>query len=407
MSGRIWHLVTGLLCLLIISVSSEELYVQRGSDITVCDMKCPDDDVTLELYRQCGGEEKTLLENHCYINYTKSHDPRLQLDTGSGCWKLTSARKEDSCVYNVWCYCNLQRLMSSTDIRILDPVLISNITHNSSRLGQDTAVRVQFSGEESAVTWEEDGEPLPERYRLIDDNMTLIIPSVQRDDAERTFLVRIANPVSEEIREYRLTEDPMFIRMLEGEDAESSRRLTGGLIVGVSVLVIWAVVIGYIIYQRCSRKSKRKKETQEEGNNMENGHLLATGNGSVSAMESEPVPTMESEPEPAMESERVPAMESEPVPAMESELVPAMESERVPTMESEPVPAMESELVPAMESEPVPAMKSEPVPAMKSEPVPAMKSEPVPAMESEPVPAMKSEPVPAMENGFMSAMENW
>ncbi|XP_077335743.1 uncharacterized protein LOC143981625 [Lithobates pipiens] len=66
------------------------------------------------------------------------------------------------------------------------------------------AVSVQFSGKESAVTWEEDGEPIPERYRLIDDNRTLIIPSVQRDDAERRFRVRITNPVSEEIREYQL-----------------------------------------------------------------------------------------------------------------------------------------------------------------------------------------------------------
>ncbi|XP_077340624.1 uncharacterized protein LOC143984208 [Lithobates pipiens] len=94
--------------------------------------------------------------------------------------------------------------MTDSDCSSPDTVLFSNITSTGGRLGEEMAVRVQFSGEESAVTWEVDGEPIPERYRLIDDNRMLIIPSVQRDDAERRFRVRITNPVSEEIREYRL-----------------------------------------------------------------------------------------------------------------------------------------------------------------------------------------------------------
>ncbi|KAM5180828.1 uncharacterized protein ACMZJ9_001395 [Mantella aurantiaca] len=205
--------VTGLLCLLIISVSSEELHVQRESDFTVCNMKCHHSEVFLELYRERGGEEKMLLLHECHHNHTMSREPRLRLDTGSGCWKLTPARKDDFCVYKVRRYkINTQNGMSSTDIPILDPVLIYNITSSGVRLGQDTAVRVQFSGEESHVTWEEDGEPLPERYRLIDDNRTLIIPSVQRDDAERILRVRITNPVSEEIREHQLKiYDPVLI----------------------------------------------------------------------------------------------------------------------------------------------------------------------------------------------------
>ncbi|KAM5179603.1 uncharacterized protein ACMZJ9_000322 [Mantella aurantiaca] len=116
----------GLLCLLIISVSSGDLYVQRGSDITVCDMKCNQSDITLELYRQCGGEEKTLLEHECHYNHTTSYDPRLQLHTGSGCWKLTSAMKNDSCVYKIRRYrINTQTVISSTDIRILDSDLLN------------------------------------------------------------------------------------------------------------------------------------------------------------------------------------------------------------------------------------------------------------------------------------------
>ncbi|KAG9462108.1 hypothetical protein GDO78_014892 [Eleutherodactylus coqui] len=93
-----------------------------------------------------------------------------------------------------------------TDLLLIlpDPVFISNITSNSSRLGQDIAVSVQFSGEEAAVTWEVDGGSLPHRYRLTDDNRTLIILSAQREDAGRRLRVRITNPISEEIREYLL-----------------------------------------------------------------------------------------------------------------------------------------------------------------------------------------------------------
>ncbi|XP_040195118.1 uncharacterized protein LOC120928089 [Rana temporaria] len=228
----------GLLCMMIISVSSGTVYIQSGSDITDCNMKCPHEEVTLELYRECGGVEKTLLERHCYYNHTKSHDPRVQLHTGSGCWKLTHARKDDSCVYKIWCHCDPGYVMSSTEIRVLDPVLISSITSTGGRLGEETAVSVQFSGEESAVTWEVDGEPLPERYRLIDDNRTLIIPGVQRDDAERRFRVRITNPVSEEIREYRLE-----VRDLPSDYTRSRMFLIVLGLLGVIIGIIWVFLI--------------------------------------------------------------------------------------------------------------------------------------------------------------------
>ncbi|XP_077335755.1 uncharacterized protein LOC143981639 [Lithobates pipiens] len=247
--------VAGLLCMMIISVSSGTVYVQSGSEITDCHMKCPHDDVTVELYKVCRGEDRTLLENHCHYNFTKSHDSRLQLLTGSGCWKLTPARKDDSCVYKIWCHCAPGYVISSTEIRVLDPVLISNITSNSSRLGEEIAVSVQFSGEESAVTWEVDGEPIPERYRLIDDNRTLIIPSVQRDDAERRFQVRITNPVSEEIWEYRLIDDPVFSKVLITEDYEADERHRGvtAVICVVDILIIVTIGIIYMIRRKCSR----------------------------------------------------------------------------------------------------------------------------------------------------------
>ncbi|XP_077335766.1 uncharacterized protein LOC143981648 isoform X2 [Lithobates pipiens] len=252
MSVMIGRCVIGLLCMMIISVSSGTVYVQSGSDITDCHMKCPEDDVTLELYRVCRGEERTLLENLCSFNATKSRDSRLRLDRDSGCWKLTPARKDDSCVYKIWCYDIPEYLISSTEIRVLDPVLIYNITSNGSRLGELVAVSIQFSGEESAVTWEVDGEPIPERYRLIDDNRTLIIPSVQRDDAKRRFRVRITNPVSEEIREYWLTNDPMFIKMMETEDYGKTLWISVAVLVLVLVAAAATVQI-YIKWRKCRK----------------------------------------------------------------------------------------------------------------------------------------------------------
>ncbi|XP_068127019.1 uncharacterized protein [Hyperolius riggenbachi] len=169
-------------------------------------MACAKNFPTLLLSRRCEGREERerLLQLICHTNYTERYHSRLHLDTDSGCWTLPQAGRGDSCVYEVRDRGAGDKVLSSTCIRVLDPVLIYNISSNCSRLGEDIAVTVQFSGEESHVTWELDGGRLPERYRLIDDNRTLIIPSVQRDDAERTFRVRVTNPVSEEVQDCRL-----------------------------------------------------------------------------------------------------------------------------------------------------------------------------------------------------------
>ncbi|XP_077335758.1 uncharacterized protein LOC143981641 [Lithobates pipiens] len=276
MAVMIGRCVAGLLCMMIISVSSGTVYVQSGSDITDCHMKCPQDDVTVELYRVCRGEERTLLENHCYYNFSKSHDSRLRLHTGSGCWKLTHARKDDSGVYKIWCYDIPEYLISSTEIRVLDPVLISSITSTGGRLGEEVAVSIQFSGEESAVTWEVDGEPIPERYRLIDDNRTLIIPSVQRDDAERRFRVRITNPVSEEIREYRL----------EIRDLQQYRGRMGLIVLGILAAMIFSTTFKIHIMRSLQTKYLEKNvslHTLESGDvpTMGNEAVYTMGNGAV------------------------------------------------------------------------------------------------------------------------------
>lgn len=192
--------------------------MRRGSDITDCSMKCPHTDGVLRLYRECGHEELKLITLWCHrLRIENEYEPRLRYNTSSGCWTLADARKDDSCAYNVTFYRSQETSMNSKEITVLDPVLISNITSNCSRLGEDIAVSVQFSGEETAVTWEVDGGLLPDRYRLIDDNRTLIIPSAQRDDAGRRLSVRITNPISEETREYQLeitvpgSSDRMFL----------------------------------------------------------------------------------------------------------------------------------------------------------------------------------------------------
>ncbi|XP_077335756.1 uncharacterized protein LOC143981640 [Lithobates pipiens] len=261
--------VTGLLCMMIISVSSGTVYVQSGSDITDCNMKCPLKEGKMELYRKCGEKEKTMIEYFPHYKYTNYHDLRIRLHTGSGCWKLTPARRDDSCVYETWCYTYNDKdyLLSSTEIRVLDPVLISNITSTGGRLGEEMAVSVQFSGEESAVTWEVDGEPLPERYRLIDDSRMLIIPSVQRDDAETRFRVRITNPVSEEIWEYRLIDHPVFRKVLITEDYEADGRhrgVTAAICVAAVLIIIIIIIMGiiYMKHRKCSRN--QIPETQKD-----------------------------------------------------------------------------------------------------------------------------------------------
>ncbi|XP_073524795.1 uncharacterized protein [Phyllobates terribilis] len=140
-----------------------------------------------------------------------------------------------------------------------DPVLLSTITSNSSRMGEDVAVSVQFSGEETAVTWEVDGGLLPERYRLINDNRTVIIPRAQRDDAGRRLWVRITNPVSEETREYQL----------EITDPEFSVSFPGLYVtIGTVFIVVVMVVIALLVKCPACKKMETEdveRRTEESG----------------------------------------------------------------------------------------------------------------------------------------------
>ncbi|XP_066455365.1 uncharacterized protein [Eleutherodactylus coqui] len=254
-------LLVVLIILILSSVSS--VYVRRGSDITDCSMKCPHTRDVLQLDRLCGAEETKLLELWCDNSWSHNHwDPRLHLNTSSGCWRLADARKDDSCLYVLWRHNSSGGFRRSTAITVLDPVLISNITSNSSRLGQDIAVSVQFSGEEATVTWEADGGSLPHRYQLIDDNRTLIIPSAQREDAGRRLQVQVTNPVSEETREYQLEITDPLIRFLSP----------------VAAAVVLVVVMPLLAVSIDCRKKRRNVPTddgemkQMNGHSEENGH---------------------------------------------------------------------------------------------------------------------------------------
>ncbi|XP_044140068.1 uncharacterized protein LOC122930625 [Bufo gargarizans] len=90
-----------LIILAVLLLSSEGHDVQRGSDITSCSMKCPDEKAVLSLYKVCGGNETLLVERRCDDkSISNVTEPRFHLDTSSGCWTLTGAGEEDSCVYS-------------------------------------------------------------------------------------------------------------------------------------------------------------------------------------------------------------------------------------------------------------------------------------------------------------------
>ncbi|XP_077335506.1 uncharacterized protein LOC143981511 [Lithobates pipiens] len=203
----------GLLWMMMAVVSSVMVLVRPVRYITG-PIRCINPDDILNVYRECEGKDgiDVLFTFHCGSNSVKFCKPGILLNTSSHCWTHLDDGN-DSCVYKTG-YHKPGMPDFTIDVRVLDRVLIFNITMNHSRLGLDMAVSVQFSGEESAVTWEVDGELFLKGYRLIDGNRTLIIPSVQRDDAERRFQVRITNLVIEDTWNCQLAigvSDPVFL----------------------------------------------------------------------------------------------------------------------------------------------------------------------------------------------------
>ncbi|KAG9465195.1 hypothetical protein GDO78_018695 [Eleutherodactylus coqui] len=114
--------MSAVLVVLIIQILSSvsTVYVRRGSDITDCSMKCPHTRDVLQLDRECGAGETKLLELWCDNSWSHNHwDPRLHLNTSSGCWRLTDARKNDSCLYVLWRHNRSGGVRRSTAITVL------------------------------------------------------------------------------------------------------------------------------------------------------------------------------------------------------------------------------------------------------------------------------------------------
>ncbi|MEE6516348.1 hypothetical protein FKM82_025736, partial [Ascaphus truei] len=186
------------------SAAAQTHHVSVGSQIPICGLVCPHPGGVLTL--DCR-EGAPVLEIICPGDHSKiygGYTGRLFLNTSSGCCILSAARKEDTCVYDIALLRSTTQLLSSTHVRVMDPVIILNITSNSSLLGLDVSLRVIISGEEATVTWKVDGGVLPDRYKLSDRNRTLLIPHAQREDAGRRFSVRAANPVNAQIGEHVL-----------------------------------------------------------------------------------------------------------------------------------------------------------------------------------------------------------
>ncbi|XP_053561770.1 uncharacterized protein LOC128652831 [Bombina bombina] len=175
----------------------ETRHVRVGSDISLCGLRCPNTNGVLELYTKPGS---VLLELSCQNDDYTIHPNfinRLDLNISSGCCVLREAQKKDTCVYEIEFHSSPARILSSTPITVIEPVVISNVTTNTSESGSDISLHVLFSGEETTVTWEVDRGEVPDRYQLRDQNRTLIIPSAQKEDAGKRFMVRVTNLVSE------------------------------------------------------------------------------------------------------------------------------------------------------------------------------------------------------------------
>ncbi|XP_075429143.1 cell adhesion molecule CEACAM1-like isoform X1 [Ascaphus truei] len=223
----------------------------------MCDVICPHTGGVLTLDCRPG---RPMLDMFCNDHHTKIYDNykyRLHLNTSSGCWVLRDARKEDSGVYEIRFHSSAEKLLKSTQISVIDPVVIYNITSNSSLLGSDVSLHVLFSGEETTVTWEVDGGALPGRYQLSDRKRTLLIPSAQRGDDGRRFSVGVTNPVSEDSREY----------VLQLIDNGSSNQLSAGAVAGVVVGILVIIgIVAFLIILMCTKMFNQREASGEERN---------------------------------------------------------------------------------------------------------------------------------------------
>ncbi|XP_056393568.1 uncharacterized protein LOC130290244 isoform X2 [Hyla sarda] len=190
--------------LMIFSVAQTTHHVRVGTNTSICGFICEQPNGILLL--QCR-HKHSIFVAEC-INSTpevkRKDSERLNLNLSSGCFLMTDVQKNDSCVYEIWFHDNKIHIKKSITIIILDAIQILNISSTFSHMGSDFSVHVQFSGAEATVSWEVDGIASPSRYELVDNNRTLIIRGAKDEDTKRKFVVRVKNPISEDVREYCL-----------------------------------------------------------------------------------------------------------------------------------------------------------------------------------------------------------
>ncbi|XP_069842462.1 uncharacterized protein [Dendropsophus ebraccatus] len=246
--------------LMTFSVAQADYHVQAGTSTSICGFKCVQPNGLLLL--KCR-DRLSIFVAFCENStpeVKKRDNERLSLNHSSGCILLTDVQQNDSCIYEIqFRSSEMNTIVTSTSIVVLDAIKILNISKNVSRLGSDISLHVQFSGVEATVSWEVDGVASPRRYQLVDNNSTLIIRDVTDDDTKRKFVVRVKNPISEDASEYLLD--------IQGS-SEDARDNTHGEIRGRSYLSLMLLpcswlVIGVAILLICTIQTKAQYRMQE------------------------------------------------------------------------------------------------------------------------------------------------
>ncbi|XP_072286405.1 uncharacterized protein [Pyxicephalus adspersus] len=196
---------TGLIFLvLILSAAKAAHLVQTGADIHFCRFQCYEPQGILQL--RCN---VTLVLAECWNSVPIIHhvlNQRLLLNHDNGCWMMKNVQKNDTGLYQTFFFSGAEKfkILKSTEIIVLDPVKIHNISINYSLGGSDISLEVSLSGDNARVFWELDGRSLPLRYILKYNNRTLIIRNANKEDEKGMFVIRVLNPISEDKREYHL-----------------------------------------------------------------------------------------------------------------------------------------------------------------------------------------------------------
>ncbi|KAG8554105.1 hypothetical protein GDO81_003664 [Engystomops pustulosus] len=184
--------------------SAAHRHVKAGTNTSICGLICYTPNGILRL--QCIPKPSIFVAkcSNSIPEVQRGNKERFHLNGSSGCLLLKNVQKNDSCVYKIRFYGDNFTKITLTRIIILDAVKITKITSNFSEIDSNIALHVHFSGAEVTIEWEVDDAIKPLRYRLMDNNRTLIIQRLKEEDIKRKLVVRLKNPISEDLAEYHL-----------------------------------------------------------------------------------------------------------------------------------------------------------------------------------------------------------